>query len=67
MNDTVVWYKSKTLILNLLAFAVTMAEYALGRPFTQSNPNLSEAFALIVFAGNFWLRLGTNREIVPTK
>ena len=67
MNDTIAWYKSKTVWLNLGAFAVTVAEYALGRPFTQANPILMEGFALVVFAGNFWLRLGTNREITTRR
>jgi len=57
------WYRSKTLWFNVLVILIAAAEYFLGRPFTNGNPAVKEAFMAVAAIGNLVLRLVTGQPV----
>jgi hypothetical protein len=58
------WYTSKVAWLNIGSFVVTILESS---QFLDIVPDSAEKYgALVVFALNFWLRIGTSSQLTST-
>lgn len=57
------WYKSRTMIVNLLTLAIGVAGVIEGTDWIMANPSMAAMIVSIIGALNIYLRLNTSKAI----
>ncbi|MEE9548682.1 MAG: hypothetical protein V3V68_04940 [Nitrosomonadaceae bacterium] len=57
------WYKSRTMMVNMLTLAIGMVGVVEGTDWIMANPTASAAVVSIMGALNIYLRLNTSKAI----
>jgi len=57
------WYKSRTMIVNLLTLAIGITGVVEGTDWIMANPSIAAAVVSVIGALNVYLRLNTSKSI----